>query len=93
MVIAAGRTAYEVRVHGRHRDVRPGAGQLKLDVRVEMVEALLASELRAGRAEHSAELAAGITPLLLGHGTLPIVPIPRSARAARSLRRASCKVL
>jgi hypothetical protein len=69
VVIAAGRTALEVHAQGRHHDVRPGAGQLKLDVCIELIEALVASELRTGRAEHSHELSGGITPLLPRHGT------------------------
>jgi len=93
VVIAAGWTACEVRARGRHRDVRADAGLFKLDVCIELIEALVASELSTGRAEHSPQLAAEITPRLFGHGTLPIVPSPRSASVARSLRRASCKVL
>ena len=54
MVIAAGWAAHEVRAHGRHRDVRPDAGQFKLDVCIELIEAFVASELRSGRAEQPA---------------------------------------
>ena len=59
-------------MHGRHREVGPDAGQLELDVCIELIKALVASELRTCRADHSRELAARITPCLLGHGTLPV---------------------
>lgn len=93
MVIAASRTAQQMRAHGRHRDVRSDASQLKLDVRIELIEALVAAKLRIDGANKSLELGAEVVTHLLRHGTLPIVPIPRSASAARSLRLASCKVL
>ena len=52
MVFVAGRAAFEVRAHARDLLVRGGAVELELDVAVELVEALLARQLRTGRAEN-----------------------------------------
>ena len=66
------------------------AGELELDVAVEFVEALLARQLRTGRAEESRDEGG------FGHGVASVsapAPRPRAASARRSLRRASWTVL
>ena len=55
VVLLAGRAAFEVCAHSRDLLVGGSAGELELDVSVELVEALLARQFRASRAEESAE--------------------------------------
>ena len=86
VLLAAGRAAAEVRAHTRDAGVRAGAAQLELDVLVESLEALVAADLRARPAR------AGVRRRSLGHGSARRQAAPRPARA-RSLRRASCRVL
>ena len=90
MVLVAGRAAVEVRVHARDLLIRGGAGELELDVPVELAEALLARQLRTGRAKES--LDEGGFRHELSSMSAP-APRPRVASARRSLRRASWTVL
>src|SRR6266540_2489273 len=51
VLLAAGRAAVEVRAHPRDPSLRVAALELELDVFVEPLEALLAADVRTGRAE------------------------------------------
>lgn len=75
--------------HSRHRGAGLATTQFKLDIGIDLVEALLATELRAQRAEKPLDL---LTPALCHHA-LPSAPSPRLASAALSFCRASCNVL
>ena len=55
VVFVAGRAAFEVRAHARDVFVGGCAGELELDVVVELVETLLAGQLRSRGAEESRE--------------------------------------
>ena len=55
VVFRAGGAALEVGAHARDRRVGVGAGELELDVAVELLEALLAAELRAAGAGQARE--------------------------------------
>jgi hypothetical protein len=55
VVLVAGWAAFEVRAHARHVFVGGCAGKLELDIVVELVEALVASQLRSWGAEESRE--------------------------------------
>src|SRR3954452_6090598 len=96
VVLLAGRTALEVSAHARHRRFGVGARQRQLDVAVELLEALLAGQLRPGGAEDAAQ-AQQVVVLGVAHedasGSRRSESRPRAARQARSRRRASCSVL
>src|SRR5579872_664167 len=47
VILATGRAALEVRAHARNRRVGIAAVELELDVAIELLEALIAAELRA----------------------------------------------
>ena len=68
-----------MRVHPDDRGVRVLAGELELDVAVEVREALVAVQLGLGRPEQASEQVVHVVPL--------------SVTAPRSVRRASCRVL
>ena len=55
MVLVAGRAAFKVRAHAGDVFVGGCAVELKLDIVVELVEALLACQLRSQGAEESRE--------------------------------------
>src|SRR6476620_3295742 len=54
-VLGAGRAAVEMRAHAGDPGVAGLAGEAQLDVAVELLEALLAGQLRSARAEHPAQ--------------------------------------
>ena len=98
-VLRAGRAALEVRAQPGHGGVRVAAGELELDVAVELVEALLAADLGPGRAEQArASRRSGVV-----RWRRVMAPSSRRGRRGsrpraaselpRSLRRASCSVL
>src|SRR5258708_208460 len=96
VVLVAGRAALEVGAHAGDLGVRVGAGGLQVDVAIELREALLAAQLRAGRPECTCQETIGVevVPLLTHRPSPPSSGSkPRSASARRSLRRASCSVL
>src|SRR5436190_5682499 len=55
VLLAAGRAAVEVRTQPGQGRVRVGARELEVDVTVELGEALVAADLRPGRAEEPVE--------------------------------------
>jgi len=55
VVLGARRAPLEVRLHAGDSGVGVPAGELDLHVTVELLEALLAGQLRAGRPEQPAE--------------------------------------
>lgn len=60
MVVAAGRTAREVRTHTGDGAIGVPAVELQLDVAVKLLEAVLAAELRPGGSQQRREQAATI---------------------------------
>jgi hypothetical protein len=96
-ILGACRAALEVRTHARMRRLRVGAGELELDVAVEPREALLAADLGLGRTEDASRRAIWAIGLLRAHvgfrSSYPSILRPRVATLARSLFRASCRVL
>src|SRR5438552_16603801 len=92
VVIVAGRASLEVRSHSWNRLVGIGAGQLQLDIAIQLLEALLAAELGPLRAKQGAQ---HLVVLMPRHASsFPSSPtslmlIPREARNARSFCRAS----
>ena len=69
MVLIAGRAAFEMRAHTRDLLVGGCAGELELDVAVELVEALLAGQLGpAGRGAGQGVAGAAVGS---GHERLP----------------------
>src|SRR3954447_17928057 len=93
VLVTAGRAALEVRRHARHAGVGGRPAQLQLDVRVELLEALVAAQLRCRRAEHAREDLVRGELVHRSSSQLASIGKPRSASAARSRRRASCRVL
>src|SRR5690348_6381272 len=93
-VLGAGGAAVEVGAHPRHPGVGGLAGEAQLDVAVELLEALLAGQLRGVLAEHPAQQRVAFL-VARHHSSSPPVPTrkPRVASAARRLRRASCRFL
>ncbi len=79
MLLRAGGAAGEVRAHAGHGRLGVGAIELELDVPVELLEALVAVDGTAGRAEQPREQ------------VVPVVSL--SPTLARSVRRASWSVL
>ena len=76
-----------MRRHAGHRGLGVCARELELDVLVEPFEALVAADLRAGRAEQAAALATGFLLQALGaDGRLPTL---REVIAPELIRRAS----
>jgi hypothetical protein len=71
VVLAAGRAALEVRPHARHRGVGVAAGELELDVAVELVEARLAGQLRVGRSEQPVKQVGGSRGVVVAHERPP----------------------
>src|SRR5215216_5621726 len=92
VVFVAGGAAFEVRAHAGDLLVGGCGGELELDVVVELIEALLAGELRAGGAEELREELRVVRLVGLGHEKGSVSPRPRAARAPRSLCRASWMV-
>src|SRR3954453_2073420 len=93
-VLGAGGAAVEVRAHAGDPRVGALACGRQLDVAVELLEALLAGQLRGAGAEDPAQ--DGVSFFVRLHASSsPSVPTrrPRSASAARRLRRASCRFL
>src|SRR5436190_14254377 len=70
VLLAAGRAAFEVRAHAGDEAVDVGAGELELDVEVELLEALIAPELRSRRAEQPARELNGLWVSPLHHAAL-----------------------
>src|SRR3954447_8244513 len=93
-VLGAGGAALEVGLHAGDPRVGALACERQLDVAVELLEALLAGQLRGAGAEDPAQ--DGVSFFVGLHASSsPSVPprSPRSASAARRLRRASCRFL
>src|SRR5215218_3064680 len=90
VLLAAGQAAGEVGPEAGELGVGVGAGQLQLDVSVQLGEALLAAHLRLLGAEQPLDQVLG-----WAHQRLTSSPVSRPvpARWARSLRRASWMVL
>src|SRR4051794_6469909 len=90
VVLAAGRAARQMRRHARHPRIGRRPAELELDVRVELLEALVAAQLGRGRAERAREeLVMAVLVHRLPSSQLASISKPRSASAARSFRRAS----
>ncbi len=89
MVLAAGRAAGEVLAHPRHGGVGVAAGELELDVAVELLEALLAGELVLCRAEQSLQYPAVLLGVQLASDRAATDSSPRAARCRRNFLRAS----
>src|SRR5919201_5725596 len=95
VLLAAGGAAVEVGAQSGHDRVRVLAGELELDVLVELREALVAADLRRRGPEQPSERLLQIRPF----AHLPSLPShassasPDSSRCLRSFRRASCNVL
>ena len=53
MVLSAGGAAFEVGSHARHGGIGVAAGELEFDVAIEVLEALIAGQLRACWAKHA----------------------------------------
>jgi hypothetical protein len=60
VVLVAGRASFEVRLHAWDRAVGVGPREPELDVAVELLEALLAAQLRSGRTGKAREQTLGI---------------------------------
>src|SRR5204863_3007076 len=97
VVLMARWAALEVRPHARDRRVRVSSGEPELDVSVEVLEALLAGQLRARRAQQSREQVGVWRDVAAAHGVAPSrtasTASPSAASRALSLRRASGTVL
>src|SRR5215207_2410798 len=93
VVLGAGGTALEMDPQPGDRRVRVDASQLRLDVAVEFLEALLAGDFRAARSKQPPERRLEVAPV--GHRIVSFVPSasPDRSRPWRSLRRASWSVL
>jgi hypothetical protein len=94
VLLAAGRAAGEMRGKRRHGRGGVGAGDLELDVAVELVEALVAAELRHAGAEQPAERLLELGSLHHSSFSSQVSwESPLACRCARSFLRASCNVL
>jgi hypothetical protein len=71
VVLATGGAAREVGSHARYSSVGVAARELKLDVAIEVFEALVAGQLRATRAEQPAEQIRGSTRSDVVHSVPP----------------------
>ena len=93
MLLAAGGAACEVRAQAGERRVGVLTGELELDVAIELVEALVAADLRLRRPEQPVQRLVQIRSLgdVVSSGSSRENPC--SSRCARSFRRASCSVL
>src|SRR5215211_9153577 len=93
-VFGAGGTAFEVGVHAGDPRLGGLVGQGQLDVAVELLEALLAGQLRGPGAEDPPQDRVAFA-VVAHHSSSPFAPTrkPRAASAPRSLRRASCRFL
>src|SRR5215218_6236737 len=93
-VFGAGGAAVEVRAHTGNPRVGRGTGERHLDVAVELLEALLAGQLRGGGAKDPAQDRIALVVAFHPSSSLSAPTWkPRAASAARSLRRASCRLL
>src|SRR5205085_8136785 len=95
VLLAARGAAVEVRAQPGHRGVRVLAGELELDVPVELREALVAAELGPGGAEQPSERLLQVGPFahLVSSSSHVSSAVPESRRCLRSFWRASCSVL
>src|SRR3954468_19693507 len=93
-ILGAGGAAVEVCAHAGDPRVGRLAGEAQLDVAVELLEALLAGQLRVRGAEDPSQDDVAFL-VALHASSSPPAPTrkPRSASAARRLRRASCRFL
>src|SRR4029450_6357629 len=87
VVLPAGRAAGEVRPEAGQLGVRITPGELQFDVPVQVVEALVASDLRPGGTEQPAH---GRLQLGMFHQS---ITSSRGPSSSRSFRLASCRVL
>ena len=100
MICTAGCAALEMRTHAGHEGVSACAGELKFDVPVERIEALLAVEFRSGRADKASYQLIRRGDVIFVHVRSPaLLPrclsalSPRAASTALSFCRASWIVL
>src|SRR5438045_7871800 len=94
-ILGTRRAAIQVGSHSGNRQIRVGANQLQLDVAIELLEALLASDLGPRRTEQAPDETIHALRSRRVHALSPSPPMdsPRADSAARSFPRASCKVL
>src|SRR5919108_288977 len=85
VLLMARGAAFEMRAHARDLRVRGAASQLQVDVLVELLEALVAVQLRPGRPEEPLDGPVGVGDVSLVHVVSPGSSIgkPRADSAAR----------
>ena len=91
MVFSAGGAAFEVGSHARHRGVRVAAGELEFDVAIEVLEALIAGQLRACWAKHALKSAGWSHRAEVTHvvsSTSPAMVLQRRENARGQIGRA-----
>ena len=93
MLLAAGRAAGQMGAQARDRRIGVRTGELQLDVSVELLEALVAADLRPSRAEEPSECRVHVRSLHQLASSSVSSDSPSSSRWPRSLRRASWSVL
>src|SRR5262245_33022993 len=93
VLLAAGRAAGEMSAQPRDRRVGVCAGELQLDVAVELLEALVAADLRLGRPEQPPERLLQLRSLRHVPSSSVSRESPSSSKCPLSFRRASCRVL
>ena len=86
MVLAAGRAADQVGAHAGHPCVGVRTAQLQFDVAVEVLEALLASELRLGGAQKALQKTLVLVFVRVVHRFTPLASGSSSNRKPWSAR-------
>ena len=76
MLLATGRAALEVRPYAGDRDVGLASRELQLDVAIELLEAPLACQLLAGRAQQTGQQVGGSRKAVFAHPVLPSIGNP-----------------
>ena len=94
VLLAARGAAGEMRAQPGNGGVGVFAGELELDVAVELVEADIATDLRLGGAEHAAECTVAVRTFghVVSSSSVP-TESPHASRCLRSFWRASCSDL
>ena len=94
VLLAAGRASLQVGAQPWKRSVGVCAGDLELDVAVQLVEALVAADLGPGGAKEAAECLLQVRALRhVVSSSSESGWRPQLSRCLRSFRRASCRVL
>ena len=93
VLLAAGGAAVEMGAQARERGVGVLAGELELDVAVELVEAVVAADLGLAGPSSRPSACFEIGSFVIVSSSQSSSARPRSSRCSRSLRRASCSVL